>query len=202
MTVVEKILARACGPRRRPRGRRRRARRRPRDVARERGARAQPVPRRSSQGTGLEPRIWDPSRIAIIFDHRVPAESPKTATQPEEGPRLRGEARHHALPRHPRRRGRDLPPDPARERLRAGPGAVVVGTDSHTTSHGALERVRVRHRRHGDGLGLGARRGAQRRGAAHDQGRGERPLRADRRPEGPDPPPRRPAQAPRAPTSG
>ena len=23
--------------------------------------------------TGLEPRIWDPSKIAIIFDHRVPA---------------------------------------------------------------------------------------------------------------------------------
>jgi 3-isopropylmalate/(R)-2-methylmalate dehydratase large subunit len=32
------------------------------------------------RGTGLEPRLWDPSRIAIIFDHRVPAESPKTAT--------------------------------------------------------------------------------------------------------------------------
>ena len=25
--------------------------------------------------TGLEPRVWDPERIAIIFDHRVPAES-------------------------------------------------------------------------------------------------------------------------------
>ncbi|HUL78957.1 MAG TPA: 3-isopropylmalate dehydratase large subunit, partial [Vicinamibacteria bacterium] len=32
------------------------------------------------KGTGLEPRIWDPSKIAIIFDHRVPAESPKTAS--------------------------------------------------------------------------------------------------------------------------
>ena len=31
-------------------------------------------------GTGLEPRVWDPSKIAIIFDHRVPAESAKTAT--------------------------------------------------------------------------------------------------------------------------
>ena len=31
-------------------------------------------------GTGLPPRIWDPSKIAIIFDHRIPAESPKTAT--------------------------------------------------------------------------------------------------------------------------
>ena len=32
------------------------------------------------KGTGLEPRVWDPSKIAIVFDHRVPAESAKTAT--------------------------------------------------------------------------------------------------------------------------
>ena len=32
------------------------------------------------KGTGLEPKVWDPSKIAIIFDHRVPAESAKTAT--------------------------------------------------------------------------------------------------------------------------
>jgi 3-isopropylmalate/(R)-2-methylmalate dehydratase large subunit len=32
------------------------------------------------KGTGLDPRVWDPERVAIIFDHRVPAESPKTAT--------------------------------------------------------------------------------------------------------------------------
>ncbi len=30
--------------------------------------------------TGREARVWDPDRIAIIFDHRVPAESSKTAT--------------------------------------------------------------------------------------------------------------------------
>jgi homoaconitase/3-isopropylmalate dehydratase large subunit len=30
--------------------------------------------------TGLEARVWDPDRITIIFDHRVPAESSKTAT--------------------------------------------------------------------------------------------------------------------------
>ena len=30
--------------------------------------------------TGLEAHVWDPSKIAIIFDHRVPAESSKTAT--------------------------------------------------------------------------------------------------------------------------
>ena len=31
-------------------------------------------------GTGLEANVWDPSKIAIIFDHRIPAESSKTAT--------------------------------------------------------------------------------------------------------------------------
>ncbi len=31
-------------------------------------------------GTGLEAKVWNPSNIAIIFDHRVPAETSKTAT--------------------------------------------------------------------------------------------------------------------------
>src|ERR1035438_7933286 len=30
--------------------------------------------------TGRAPNVWDPSKIAIIFDHRVPAESAKTAS--------------------------------------------------------------------------------------------------------------------------
>src|SRR5512141_914740 len=32
------------------------------------------------EGTGLAPTVWDRNRIAVIFDHRVPAESAKTAT--------------------------------------------------------------------------------------------------------------------------
>src|SRR5450631_3106061 len=32
------------------------------------------------QGTGIDAKVWDPSRIDIIFDHRVPWQSPKTAT--------------------------------------------------------------------------------------------------------------------------
>src|SRR5574339_1199687 len=32
------------------------------------------------KGTGLESKVWDPDKIAIVFDHRVPAESSKTAT--------------------------------------------------------------------------------------------------------------------------
>src|SRR3972149_5849272 len=89
------------------------------------------------QGTGLEPRIWDPSRVAVIFDHRVPAESPKTATNQKKG---REFVRAHGITKfHDIRGGRGgichqvLP-----ENGYVRPGAVVVGTDSHTTSHGAL----------------------------------------------------------------
>jgi len=89
------------------------------------------------QGTGLEPRVWDPDRIVLVFDHRVPAESAKTATNQkkvrefvaQQGIRkfhdIRGDEGgicHQILPEN----GYILP------------GQVVVGTDSHTTSHGAL----------------------------------------------------------------
>jgi 3-isopropylmalate/(R)-2-methylmalate dehydratase large subunit len=87
--------------------------------------------------TGLEPRVWDPDRIAIIFDHRVPAESAKTATNQkkirefvaEQGIRkfhdIRGDVGgicHQILP----------------ENGYVRPGQVLLGTDSHTTTHGAL----------------------------------------------------------------
>ena len=32
------------------------------------------------KGTDLEAKVWDPDRIAIVLDHRVPAECAKTAT--------------------------------------------------------------------------------------------------------------------------
>ena len=88
-------------------------------------------------GTGLEPRIWDPSKIAIIFDHRVPAESPKTASNQKK---VREFVARHGITRFHDIRGDEggichqiLP-----ENGYVRPGAVVVGTDSHTTSHGAL----------------------------------------------------------------
>jgi 3-isopropylmalate/(R)-2-methylmalate dehydratase large subunit len=89
------------------------------------------------QGTGIPANVWDPSRIAIIFDHRVPAEGKKTATNQlkirnfvaEQGIKkfhdIRGDEMgicHQILPQYGYVR----------------PGSVVVGTDSHTTSHGAL----------------------------------------------------------------
>lgn len=88
-------------------------------------------------GTGREPRVWNPGRITIIFDHRVPAESPKTATNQKmvrEFVQTQGISKFHDI------RGdlggicHQILPENGYVR----PGAVVVGTDSHTTSHGAL----------------------------------------------------------------
>jgi len=89
------------------------------------------------EGTGLEPKPWDPSKIAIVFDHRVPAETPKTATNQKkvrEFVAAQGITKFHDI------RGDEggichqvLP-----ENGYVRPGQVVVGTDSHTTSHGAL----------------------------------------------------------------
>jgi 3-isopropylmalate/(R)-2-methylmalate dehydratase large subunit len=89
------------------------------------------------KGTGLEPRIWDPARIAIVFDHRVPAESPKTATNQKK---VREFVAKHGITRFHDIRGdlggicHQILPENGYVR----PGAVVLGTDSHTTSHGAL----------------------------------------------------------------
>jgi 3-isopropylmalate/(R)-2-methylmalate dehydratase large subunit len=87
--------------------------------------------------TGVESKVWDPSKIAIIFDHRVPAESSKTASNQQKVREFiagQGITRFHDI------RGDDggichqiLP-----ENGYVLPGTIVVGTDSHTTSHGAL----------------------------------------------------------------
>ncbi|HTY63074.1 MAG TPA: 3-isopropylmalate dehydratase large subunit [Acidobacteriota bacterium] len=89
------------------------------------------------KGTGLTPRIWDPSKVAVIFDHRVPAESSKTASNQKKVREFvsqqgitkfhdirgdRGGICHQILP----------------ENGYVRPGNVVVGADSHTTTHGAL----------------------------------------------------------------
>ncbi len=87
--------------------------------------------------TGLEPRPWDPSKIAIIFDHRVPAESSKTATNQKrvrEFVAAQGIARFHDIRGDRGGICHQVLPEYGYVR----PGAVVVGTDSHTTTHGAL----------------------------------------------------------------
>jgi len=81
------------------------------------------------------PKVWDPSKIVLIFDHRIPAESEKTATTHKavrefaaaQGIRHfydvgRGGICHQVLP----------------ENGHVRPGMVLVGTDSHTTTHGAF----------------------------------------------------------------
>ena len=81
------------------------------------------------------PQVWDASKIVLIFDHRVPAESEKTATTHKavrefaaaQGIRNfydvgRGGICHQVLP----------------ENGHVRPGMVVVGTDSHTCTHGAF----------------------------------------------------------------
>jgi 3-isopropylmalate/(R)-2-methylmalate dehydratase large subunit len=87
--------------------------------------------------TGIEPRVWDPSKIAIIFDHRVPAESSKTATNQK---RVREFVEKQGIKKFHDIRGdqggicHQILPENGYVR----PGTIVVGTDSHTTSHGAL----------------------------------------------------------------
>src|SRR5512147_2129190 len=89
------------------------------------------------KGTGLDANVWDPSKIAIIFDHRVPAESAKTATNQKK---VRDFVGKQGITKFHDIRGDEggichqiLP-----ENGYVRPGYVVVGTDSHTTSHGAL----------------------------------------------------------------
>ena len=88
-------------------------------------------------GTGLPPRVWDPSKIAIIFDHRVPAESAKTATNQKrirEFVAAQGITKFHDI----RADQGGICHQILAESGYVLPGSVVVGTDSHTTTHGAL----------------------------------------------------------------
>ena len=136
MTVVEKILARAAG----------RASARVGEVLEPRVDLAMSHENAALvlnqfhavfEGTGREPRIWDPARIAVIFDHRVPAESPKTASNQKkvrEFVGLHGIGKFHDIRGDEGGICHQILPENGYVR----PGAVVVGTDSHTTSHGAL----------------------------------------------------------------
>ena len=87
--------------------------------------------------TGLDSRVWDPDRIAIIFDHRVPAESSKTATNQKK---IRDFVSAQGISKFHDIRGdvggicHQILPENGYVR----PGQVLVGTDSHTTTHGAL----------------------------------------------------------------
>lgn len=89
------------------------------------------------KGTGIEAKVWDPSKITLIFDHRVPAETSKTATNQEKIRKFaaqQGILKFHDI----RGDGGGICHQILPENGYVRPGYVVVGTDSHTTSHGAM----------------------------------------------------------------
>ncbi len=136
MTLVEKILARAVGQTVTRAG----------DVvepcvdlamSHENGALVINQFEEIYKGTGLPATVWDPGKIAIIFDHRVPAEGSKTATNQKkvrEFVSKQGITKFHDIRGDEGGICHQILPENGYVR----PGTVVVGTDSHTTSHGAL----------------------------------------------------------------
>jgi len=87
--------------------------------------------------TNLEPKVFNLGNIVIIFDHRVPAESSKTATNQKrirEFVLKQGIKKFHDIRSDEGGICHQILPEYGYVR----PGYVVVGTDSHTTTHGAL----------------------------------------------------------------
>jgi 3-isopropylmalate/(R)-2-methylmalate dehydratase large subunit len=136
MTYVQKVIARACGKAAVAVG----------DVvepevhlamSHENGALVLNQFSEIFKDTGIEANVWNPDRIAIILDHRVPAESSKTATNQKK---LRNLVAKQKIGKFHDIRGDEggichqILPEYGYVRS----GYVVVGTDSHTTSHGAL----------------------------------------------------------------
>ena len=129
MTLAEKILARACG----------RASVRPEeivvaDVDLALSHENADLVRKSFAEIGA-PRVWDSSRIVIILDHRVPAESERTATTHKA---IREFVGAHGITKFYDVGRGGICHQVLVERGHVMPGMVVVGTDSHTTTHGAL----------------------------------------------------------------
>lgn len=78
--------------------------------------------------------VWDPERIVLLFDHRIPAESEKTAATHQ---RIRAFVREQGIKHfYDMKEGicHQILPENGLSR----PGEVMVGTDSHTTTHGAF----------------------------------------------------------------
>ena len=128
MTIAEKIMARASGKKKVL----------PNEIVMARVDVAMShenadVVLRSFRDIGIN-KVWDNERIVILFDHRVPADSERTAITHR---RLRKFVKEQQLKYFYDQKegichqilaefGHDLP------------GEVLVGTDSHTTTHGAF----------------------------------------------------------------
>ncbi len=128
MTIAEKILARASG--------RERVSRNEIVMAKVNVAMSHEnadVVLRSFRDIGIE-KVWDKTKIVILFDHRVPAESEKTAITHK---RLREFVKEQGITYfYDMKEGichQILP-----EFGHCRPGELLVGTDSHTTTHGAF----------------------------------------------------------------
>ena len=129
------------------------------------------------EGTGLEPTVWDPSKIAIIFDHRVPAETSKTATNQKkirEFVAAQGITKFHDI------RGDEggiCHQILAGERLRAARAwswSAPTATPAATGRMGAMA-IGVGATDMAGGVGAGA--DGERGSAGHHQGRGRRRVR-------------------------
>lgn len=87
----------------------------------------------SFEKIGVE-KVWDPDKIVIIFDHRVPAESERTAIGQKE---LREFVKAQGI-----KNFYDINVGVCHQILAeegfSRPGILLVGTDSHTTTGGAL----------------------------------------------------------------
>jgi 3-isopropylmalate/(R)-2-methylmalate dehydratase large subunit len=129
MTMAEKILAKASGNKESEAGEIIMANI---DVAMTHDLTG-PLSVESFEKIGVE-KVWDPEKIVIVFDHQVPADSIDAANNhmimrkfvEEQGIKnfydVREGVCHQVLP----------------EKGHVVPGEVVVGTDSHTCTHGAL----------------------------------------------------------------
>ncbi|MBZ2164992.1 homoaconitase large subunit [Methanobacterium spitsbergense] len=129
MTMAEKILAKASGNKESQAGEIIMANI---DVAMTHDLTG-PLSVESFEKIGVD-KVWDPDKIVIVFDHQVPADSIDAANNhmimrkfvEEQGIKnfydVREGVCHQVLP----------------EKGHVVPGEVVVGTDSHTCTHGAL----------------------------------------------------------------
>jgi 3-isopropylmalate/(R)-2-methylmalate dehydratase large subunit len=82
---------------------------------------------------GVE-KVWDPSRIVVLFDHRTPANTIKTA---EGHKTVRTFVKGQGIPNFLDMR-EGICHQVMLELGFALPGELVVGTDSHTTTYGAV----------------------------------------------------------------
>jgi homoaconitate hydratase family protein len=88
---------------------------------------------RRFQEAGLD-RIWDPSRVVVTLDHRGPAPTAQIATghkQVRDFIHTQGIDNFYDV-------GQGICHQIMAENGHVAPGQIVVGTDSHTTTHGAF----------------------------------------------------------------